>query len=67
MWLVRRAHSAGIFQPEDVDLLRKLVTETLPDGADEAEREIHAAAVIGLFKAGITDEQGIRGAMSGNE
>ena len=63
MWLSERSRSAGIYRPEDVDLLRKLVTATLPEGADEAERDMHAATVIGLFKAGIRDEQEIRATM----
>ena len=52
MWILSRAHAAGIFEPEDVELLRKLVNETMPAGADELEREAHAATIIARLKHG---------------
>jgi hypothetical protein len=58
MWILNRAHVEGIFEPEDVELLRKLITETVPDDATDDEREAHAVSVIQLF------EQGIRPATS---
>jgi hypothetical protein len=53
MWILNRVHSEGIFEPEDVELLGKLITETLPPGVGDDEREAHAARVIQLFKQGI--------------
>lgn len=52
MWSLNRAHVEGIFEPEDVKLLRKLITETVPRGSCDDEREAHAAGVIQLFKQG---------------
>ena len=57
MWIFNRAHAAGIFEPEDVELLRSLVNETMPEGAEELEREAHAATIIGRFKRGLRPAQ----------
>jgi hypothetical protein len=53
MWILKRAHAAGIFDAEDVELLRSLVNESMPEGADELEREAHAATIIARYKHGL--------------
>jgi hypothetical protein len=57
MWILKRAHAAGIFDAEDVELLRSLVNESMPEGADELEREAHAATIFARFKNGLLPDR----------
>jgi hypothetical protein len=65
MWVSRQANAAGIFLAEDIEALRELVAATLPEGATEYEKGIHAMLIMRLFIRGVNNAEDVRAAMRG--
>ena len=56
MTIRRRAAEAGIVQPAELDMLKRVFDATEEPGETDAEREERAAAILRLFGKGTTDE-----------
>jgi hypothetical protein len=57
MPLRTKAQEAGIMQPAELDLLRRVFDRTAVPNESEREREARASRIIGYFTAGISDEE----------
>jgi hypothetical protein len=51
------ARSAGIYAPEDLDLLSRVITRCLSGAESDSEKEEIALAIITHFSQGLLDEE----------
>lgn len=51
------SHKAGVFSPDDLDMLERVLVRANPVGSALAERENTAAKAVALFISGIVTEE----------
>jgi len=51
------AQSAGIYAPEDIDLLSRVISRCLTGEESNSEKETIALAIITHFSQGVVDEE----------